>query len=317
MKSISYLVHLSLPFTVSLLLLLLLVNLDQTSAAPLSQPTPAPRYIHPDASPNAIYEFYRQDTQRHLLLAKADSPSAVIAKEGGGNVDGGVELSPTRTKRSDVPTVPLSELGPPTFPAQYASCVKCEEKYYTISSCMEASSVFANSTSIFNNPIAYFNVIKCACTDTFQAVYPQCVDCFQHTNQCWYLGTDPEGTGAWDIVTNIRQICAFGSALLGGVAGSNGNNSTYTPSNPGTYTDVTTTGAGYSGECVKCDSFPLRVLRAEPLFPLLLRNSTLPDQSTGPIFGSSARPRLFPTRPATVTMAATLTAGILLLAMSF
>lgn len=53
---------------------------------------------------------------------------------------------------------------------------------------MEASSVFQNASSIFNSPWSYISVIKCACTDTFQAVYPQCVQCFQMTNQCQYLG---------------------------------------------------------------------------------------------------------------------------------
>ncbi|KAK0556032.1 hypothetical protein OC846_001468 [Tilletia horrida] len=175
------------------------------------------------------------------------------------------EDAPTRIqKRDETPPVPLSQLGPPSFPAQYPSCVKCEAKYSSLSSCMQASAVFQNATSIFNNPLSYFAVIKCACTDTFQAVYPQCLDCFQHTDQCWYLGTDPQGTGAPAIISNIRNICAFGSGLLGGVATANGMNQTSTvsgPSAPGTYTDVSATNyaPGYN------------------------------DQSTGPIFGSAGR----------------------------
>lgn len=110
---------------------------------------------------------------------------------------------------------------------------------------MGAAAVFANATDIFSNAVGYLNVIKCACTDTFQAVYPQCLDCFQHTDQCYYLGTDPKGTGAGSIVTNIRNICGLGSALLGGVASANNNVGTVVPSQPGTYTDVSTTGAGY------------------------------------------------------------------------
>ena len=108
---------------------------------------------------------------------------------------------------------------------------------------MAASSVFENATSIFNAPWSYISVIKCACTDTFQAVYPQCVQCFQMTNQCQYLGTDPEGTGAPELVTNIRQICAFGSSLLGGANSANypDYNNTLTLSEVPSYTDVTTT----------------------------------------------------------------------------
>ena len=92
------------------------------------------------------------------------------------------ELSPAPTpttlaSRDDVPTVPLSSLPYPTFPPQYPSCVKCQKEYPSISSCMKASSVFANASSIFNDPISYVAVIQCACTDTFQSAYPQCVDC--------------------------------------------------------------------------------------------------------------------------------------------
>ncbi|KAK0529597.1 hypothetical protein OC834_003620 [Tilletia horrida] len=196
---------------------------------------------------------------------------------------------PTPVKRDEQPPVPLSQLGPPSFPAQYPSCEKCEEKYSSLSSCMEASAVFQNATNIFNNPLSYFAVIKCACTDTFQAVYPQCLDCFQHTNQCWYLGTDPQGTGAPAIISNIRNICGFGSALLGGVATANGMNGTGTttvkPSSIGTYTDVNPTDyrPGYN------------------------------DQSTGPIFGGAGAGLQVRGAPAVLMLALAL-GGLLLLA---
>lgn len=185
-------------------------------------PTPAPRILslNPRSTPDEINDFY---SPRHAAVQRRDTP----------------------VKRQDNPSVPLASLGPPTFPASIPSCPKCEERYSSLSSCMGASSVFANASSIFNNPIAYVNVIKCACTDTFQAVYPQCLDCFQRTDQCYYLGTDPKGTGADNIISNIRNICGLGSALLGGVASANSDVGTYTPTAPGTYTDVTATGPGY------------------------------------------------------------------------
>lgn len=182
------------------------------------QPTPAPRIptLNSRSTPDDIYAFY---SPRHLLS--------------------------TPSKRQDSPPVPLSSLGPPSFPSSIPSCPKCESQYSSLSSCMGASAVFANATSLFNNPIAYINVIKCACTDTFQAVYPQCLDCFQRTDQCYYLGTDPQGTGAGNVVSNLRNICGLGSALLGGVASANSDIGTVVPSEPGSYTDVSTTGAGY------------------------------------------------------------------------
>ncbi|CBQ72187.1 conserved hypothetical protein [Sporisorium reilianum SRZ2] len=193
-------------------------------------PTPLPRVptLNPRSTPDEIYEFY---SPRHFDAISRDDTS--------------LECRGTPVKRQDQPSVPFASLGPPSFPSDIPSCPKCQERYSSLSSCMGASAVFANASSIFNNPIGYINVIKCACTDTFQAVYPQCLDCFQRTDQCFYLGTDPQGTGASKVISNLRSICGLGSALLGGVASANNDVGTNVPSNPGTYTDVSTTGAGY------------------------------------------------------------------------
>ena len=133
----------------------------QAKARRSPMPTPLPRILslNPRSTPDEVYAFY--------------SPRDVYS-EGFANSNG-LERRGTPTKRQDQPSVPLSSLGPPTFPANIPSCPKCEERYSSLSSCMGASAVFANATSIFTDPVAYINVIKCACTDTFQAVYPQCL----------------------------------------------------------------------------------------------------------------------------------------------
>lgn len=81
----------------------------------------------------------------------------------------------------------------PEFPQSPASCPLCEENYANINSCAAAAPVFANfsmvrqapisgsflftdSSQIIFNPGAFISVIECACTDTFQSAYPQCVD---------------------------------------------------------------------------------------------------------------------------------------------
>ncbi|CAD6926322.1 unnamed protein product [Tilletia controversa] len=239
-------------------------------------PVPQPANRAPNAESRALRAAARIAPSPLPALAArvTQAPNADVLLERNGDVDAVLRWyqsrpkakleKPTRVERDETPNVPLSQLGPPSFPAEFPSCGKCEEKYSSLSSCMEASSVFQNATNIFNSPLSYFAVIKCACTDTFQAVYPQCLDCFQHTNQCWYLGTDPQGTGAPAIISNIRNICGFGSALLGGVATANGQNgSGPAPSSVGTYTDVNPTDyrPGYN------------------------------DQSAGPIFGGAVGSR--------------------------
>ncbi|PWY98553.1 hypothetical protein BCV70DRAFT_201868 [Testicularia cyperi] len=231
-------------------------EVKRRSPSPL--PTVAPRMPPSSRStPDEVYAFY----------SPRDASPKVVGWDSSGY--DGLERRQARqatpvSKRQDTPALPLASYGPPKFPADIPSCPKCEADYGSLSNCMGAASVFANATSIFNNPMAYINVIRCACTDTFQSVFPQCVDCFQNTDQCYYLGTDPQGTGAGNIVSNIRNICGLGSALLGGVATANTNVGSVIPSNPGSYTDVSSTGAGYK------------------------------DQSTGAIFQSSAQPAFLP-----------------------
>ncbi|THV03514.1 hypothetical protein K435DRAFT_774907 [Dendrothele bispora CBS 962.96] len=115
--------------------------------------------------------------------------------------------TPTMVKRTD-----------PTFPPDPPSCPICQQNYDRISNCAEAAPVLANFTEIIFNPGAFINVIQCACTETFQSVFPQCVDCFVNTNQTQVL----DSPDLPSIVSGMRQVCALESTLLGGVASANG-----------------------------------------------------------------------------------------------
>lgn len=84
----------------------------------------------------------------------------------------------------------------PVFPVEPPSCPICESNYANIDHCAEACPIFANFSmvnrsltfqfsnaflitvvlKIMFNPGAFVDVIECACTDTFQSTYPQCVD---------------------------------------------------------------------------------------------------------------------------------------------
>ncbi|KAJ3482387.1 hypothetical protein NLI96_g7005 [Meripilus lineatus] len=73
---------------------------------------------------------------------------------------------------------------------------------------------------IIFNPGAFIDVIKCACTDTFQSAFPH----FERTNQTDWLST-PNLPG---VVNGIRQVCAIASTLLGNVSVANGEGSSTT-----------------------------------------------------------------------------------------
>ncbi|EKM52374.1 uncharacterized protein PHACADRAFT_198429 [Phanerochaete carnosa HHB-10118-sp] len=106
----------------------------------------------------------------------------------------------------------------PQFPAQPPSCPLCEQGFPGIDSCAQAAPVLANVSMILFNPGAFIDVIKCACTDTFQSAYPQCVDCFEKTNQTSFLNT----TNAPAVVNGIRDICSLASIFVGGAPSADG-----------------------------------------------------------------------------------------------
>ncbi|KAF8735381.1 hypothetical protein AX14_002191 [Amanita brunnescens Koide BX004] len=84
------------------------------------------------------------------------------------------------------------------------------QNYGSINSCVQAAPVLANISMVLFNPGAFIDVIKCACTDTFQAAFPQCVDCFIQTNQTDVLNTP----NLPSLVDNIRTVCSFTSTVL-------------------------------------------------------------------------------------------------------
>ncbi|KAF5325952.1 hypothetical protein D9611_001018 [Ephemerocybe angulata] len=71
----------------------------------------------------------------------------------------------------------------PNFPDKPDSCPICAKDYASIQGCAEAAPVFENFTNVIFNPGAFVDTIRCACADTFKAVFPQCVDCFIETGQ--------------------------------------------------------------------------------------------------------------------------------------
>jgi len=107
---------------------------------------------------------------------------------------------------------------PPYFPPQPPSCPICANSWPSIDSCADACPVLANFSTIIFNPGAFIDIIKCACADTFQAAFPQCVDCFIQTNQSDVI--DSNNLPA--VLDGMRRICAIESALLGGAVTANG-----------------------------------------------------------------------------------------------
>ncbi|KAI8990388.1 WD40 repeat-like protein [Trametes punicea] len=123
-----------------------------------------------------------------------------------------------RLDGSSVSEIAPRQDGQPVFPDQPPSCPICEQNFGSIDSCAQAAPVLANFSMIIFNPGAFIDVIKCACADTFQSAYPQCVDCFTQTNQTQFLNSSDLPS----VLTGIRNICAIESTLLGGVATADG-----------------------------------------------------------------------------------------------
>ena len=96
-----------------------------------------------------------------------------------------------------------------------------------------------STLQVLFNPGAFIDAIQCACTETFQAVFPQCVDCFQRTNQTDVLETPDLGS----VLNGMREICALASTLFGDVASANGELSQTASSTPTPTPDPAAEGA--------------------------------------------------------------------------
>lgn len=129
----------------------------------------------------------------------------------------------------------------PAFPPFPPSCPICEQNFNTINSCAQAAPVLANFSNIIFNPGSFVDIIKCACTDTFQAAYPQCADCFMRTNQEELLNSNTEDLP--NIIKGMRQICGLESTLNGNVSAVNGET---TPSLSSTTQPTSTSNAARS-----------------------------------------------------------------------
>lgn len=105
------------------------------------------------------------------------------------------------------------------FPDYPPSCQICEPHFSEINACANASVIFADVQSILLSPLSFISEITCACSSTFQSYFPQCVDCFELTNQTVYI--EPSNGNMSSIVQGVHNICALGSAVFGGVASAN------------------------------------------------------------------------------------------------
>ncbi|KAM0746268.1 hypothetical protein T439DRAFT_141813 [Meredithblackwellia eburnea MCA 4105] len=135
----------------------------------------------------------------------------------------------------------------PYFPSDIQACTICEPQWSTISSCALAAPAFQKFSEILTDPATFISLIKCGCTDTFQSAYPQCVACFVQTNQCQQFLGVPSESGANSIVDGMRNVCGFGSALLGGGNVATGVNATYTYTGEPSQGYPTTTSYGPGG----------------------------------------------------------------------
>ncbi|KAH9920834.1 WD40 repeat-like protein [Epithele typhae] len=189
---------------------------------------------------------------------------------------------PVATPFPGVSTQSVRRTDQPTFPSDNPSCPICEASYSSISSCAQAAPVLENFTLILFNPSAFIDIIQCACTDTFQSAYPQCVDCFIQTNQTQFLDADANELPS--IVSGMRSVCALASTLLGGVASADGE----VPSSTTTSTAPTSATTGDTQKPIMDDPANPFVCRT----PLPPRKRGAPGAVTPNLFSATKRRRM-------------------------
>ncbi|KAJ7153443.1 hypothetical protein C8R43DRAFT_1001939 [Mycena crocata] len=109
-----------------------------------------------------------------------------------------------------------TDSGDPQFPASPASCGQCQQNYDSIKLCISVAPVMANFSTVISNPGSFINVITCACTEPFKTTFPQCVDCFENTDQQAVLNMpDPDA-----VIEGINKVCALEQSIFGIGSGS-------------------------------------------------------------------------------------------------
>ncbi|KAK7055502.1 hypothetical protein R3P38DRAFT_2847420 [Favolaschia claudopus] len=95
--------------------------------------------------------------------------------------------------------------GDPQFPQSPASCGVCSQHYDDIKLCLSVVPVVANFSFVISHLGNFTNVVTCGCDGTFNATFPQCVDCFQNTGQQAVLNMDDPQA----VITGLEKVCAL------------------------------------------------------------------------------------------------------------
>ncbi|KAJ7270641.1 hypothetical protein B0H12DRAFT_1093219 [Mycena haematopus] len=93
----------------------------------------------------------------------------------------------------------------PDFPSSPPSCGLCAQNYSSIELCITVIPVVANFTTVLDNPGSFVDVLTCGCSTTFNITFPECVDCFENTNQQDVLNMDDPDA----VLTGLTKVCAL------------------------------------------------------------------------------------------------------------
>ncbi|KAF7373627.1 hypothetical protein MSAN_00573100 [Mycena sanguinolenta] len=85
--------------------------------------------------------------------------------------------------------------------------------YSSIELCITVIPVVANFTTVIENPGSFADVLTCGCSPTFNITFPECVDCFENTNQQQFLNiSDPDA-----VLTGLTKVCELEQSVgIGG-----------------------------------------------------------------------------------------------------
>ncbi|KAJ7042956.1 hypothetical protein C8F04DRAFT_58290 [Mycena alexandri] len=85
------------------------------------------------------------------------------------------------------------------------------QNYDNIKLCMSLVPIMANSSTVIANPGSFIDVLTCGCTEPFKSTFPECVDCFENTNQDAVLNiTDVDA-----VMQGLTKVCALEGAIFG------------------------------------------------------------------------------------------------------
>lgn len=174
-----------------------LLLLSTLSALLPTQTTASPLYLKPSSLSSSLSIQPRQDASLPSSSSSPnfnhpDIPSCAKCEPGYETLDACVKSAPIFEGVSSVRSffVWLSFFVPALLTQLFTPMPSFHRHLLRVSDSHALLYLF-NLEQVLTDPIGFYNLVKCGCTETFSSAFTQCLDCFERTDQTFVCPSSP------------------------------------------------------------------------------------------------------------------------------